>query len=39
MSTEQVLAELQALEAVAPQINARVGTGIGGDTFRLADII
>lgn len=39
MSAKQVLSTVQELEAAAPAINEKVGTGIGGDSFKLADII
>lgn len=40
MSAEQVLAAVEALEAKAPEINARFGNGgIGGAKFKLADIV
>lgn len=39
MSSDKVLDIVQQLEAVAPAINAKVGVGIGGDKFKLADIV
>lgn len=39
MSEAQVLAVVEELEAAAPKINAKVGGGIGGNKFKLADII
>lgn len=39
MSADQVLAVVAELEAAAPAINANVGGGIGGNTFKLADIV
>lgn len=39
MSKTQVLAVIEELEAAAPAINAKIGGGIGGDKFKLADIV
>jgi len=38
-SAEEVLALVEKLEAAAPTINANVGGGIGGNSFKLADIV
>lgn len=38
-SSDQVLSVVQYLEEAAPAINAKVGRGIGGKVFKLADIV
>ncbi|CDF39649.1 NADH:ubiquinone oxidoreductase B8 subunit [Chondrus crispus] len=39
LSEAQVLGVVQELEAAAPHINSTVGGGIGGNKFKLADIV
>lgn len=39
MSESQVLGVVEQLEAAAPTINSKVGGGIGGVKFKLADIV
>ncbi len=39
LSANQVLAAVEALEAQAPEINARSGTGGIGTKFKLADVV
>lgn len=38
-SADQVLAVVQELEAAAPAINNRNTGGIGGDKFKIADVV
>lgn len=39
MNPDEILGIVKELEAAAPIINSKVGSGIGGDSFRLADIV
>lgn len=39
MTSDQILAQVQHLEAASTAINSKSSGGIGGTTFKLADII
>lgn len=39
LSSGDVLAIVEKLEAAAPAINAKAGVGVGGEKFKLADIV
>lgn len=39
MTAEQILAQLEQLEAAAPTINSKCTGAIGGSSFKLADVI
>lgn len=39
MNSDQILGIVKELEAISPVVNSKTGGGIGGDTFKLADIV
>lgn len=39
MNSDQILGIVKELEALAPIVNSKTGGGIGGDAFKLADIV
>lgn len=39
LSHEQVLTVVKDLEAAAPLINSKIGGGVGGNEFKLADVV